>query len=262
MRAGRAGRARVLRCCTTPPRTVLRSCATNRATHRRLRAHGQDSPQYELALQLVLRRLAERGWRSKPFMGGFQYKGVYYQTPTFGCFAGWGGSIGASPGRAKLALKVTSDYHRSCHFDRENLCELILGHNAEMQFSRRHCGDACSLESGISTGAGEEAAAYRLALCGTLLHLRALAEPIPFHASTKAALGPRLLDTLRGLRGADVELPPGFADEVWDDLAPWSCDVAAYNDYVNDVLADEEEEDEDEYDEDEPEVVSTRSRSK
>lgn len=79
----------------------------------------------------------------------------------------------------------------------------------------RDDGDDSDLESGFDRDDDFDSDGEFIELqCASVAHLEALAAPVPFHASTKAALGPRLLDTLRGLRGADAELPAGWRDEV------------------------------------------------
>ncbi len=69
--------------------------------------------------------------------------------------------------------------------------------------------------------------------------MEALAAPLPFKAGARAALGHRLLNTLRGLRGADAELPVGWRDDV--------VSLPRSDDEEDEEEEDEEDDDEEEY---------------
>jgi hypothetical protein len=213
-------------------------------------------------MQLALRRYQESRWRLQQRTEEWHPSGSLLDMP-----AGWGGAaVGAAPGRSKLVLE--QGYYDDW-YDRDTFQALIDGRLDEG--SRRGDDAGSGFESGFTSSEEEEeaeeegdGAAGRAryhrdkdALCGTVEHLEALAAPFPFHARTKAALGPRLLDTLHGLRGADAELPPGWRDEV-ESLAPWPED-AGYDAYVARKYGYEEEDDDDE-DVDEGEVRSRRRR--
>jgi hypothetical protein len=182
----------------------------------------QDTSYYELAMQLALRNALELMWRR------VRYSPDYLWTPDNGspmldCLRGWGADLGSLPGRAELAFRHCS-YYELCN-DRDVMCELIGGGRpSKFNRYRRDADDPMEFEAASSEDDDEDSAASdsdeKDAACGTLAQLRALAAPFPFHASTKAMLGPRLLDTLRGLRGADVELPPDIRDMIVD-LPPW-----------------------------------------
>lgn len=170
-------------------------------------------------MQLTLRHVVESNWHC-----GFLERWTPEDgTPFLDCIRGWGADLGTLPGRAELAFRHSSSYYELCH-DRETMCELISGGRpSKVSHRRRAADDPLEFDAASSEddeGSDESDSAERNALCGTYSHLRALAAPFPFHASTKAMLGPRLLDTLRGLRGADVELPPDIRDMIVD-LPDW-----------------------------------------
>lgn len=70
--------------------------------------------------------------------------------------------------------------------------------------------------------------------------MEALTAPLPFRARTKAAFGPRLLDTMDSFRSANVELPHGWRDEV-ELLGPWSGEPG-YDEHVERKYNEEEQE--------------------
>ena len=194
-------------------------------------------------MQLLLRGELEREWRFRGEWGLEHERHQLGDDPVFGRYAGWGGPIGAAPGRSKLALQqIGSYFYFDLWMSRDSVCELISGGSRSRRYRSSHHDDS-SMESGYTSADSDAVDSLEGDPCGTLEHLAALAAPFPFHASTKAALGPRLLDTLRGLRGAEVEIPQDVRDAMWTDLAPWSTE-SGYEAYVERMYAEEDEADE------------------
>jgi len=161
-------------------------------------------------MQFMLRRCLEIMWR-----WDIQW------TPgkeRFDCPAGW---AEAGEQRDLVSLVLNGSYFRQSEsFSRDDVCELIGGSVPALR-GRWLSEEDGSLESGFATSDADSEASDDKGGCGTAKHLEALATPIPFRARTKAALGPRLLDTLRGLRGADAELSPGWRDELEELPQEW-----------------------------------------
>ena len=171
-------------------------------------------------MQLALRHYVESDWRCMSQDRWTPEDG----TPWLDCIGGWGADLGTLPGRAELAFRHCSSYYDHCH-DRDTMCELISGGRpSKVSHGRPAADDPMEFDAASGDDDDEDSdasdSAERYASCGSYAQLRALAAPFPFHASTKAMLGPRLLDTLRGLRGADVELPPDIRDMIVD-LPDW-----------------------------------------
>jgi hypothetical protein len=150
-------------------------------------------------MQLLFRRYAELGWR---------------RGDEFDCPAGFD----TRPASAeRLSACLTAKHYCDCDYvDRDTFCDVFFDPRTAAEQRNR---------VPLRTGSVE--------------HLEALASPVPFKASARTALGDRLLDTLRGLRGADAELP-----------ADWRSNVVSLLGY------DGEEEEEEEEEEGEEEVQS------
>ena len=177
-------------------------------------------------MQLTLRHVLESQWHC-PFQDQWTPEDG---EPLLDCRRGWGDDLSSMPGRAALAFRYRG-YNDVLYWVRDTVFDLIGGedpskvsHGWPADDDPMEEFDAASSEDDNADdedSAAPESAEDDAPVCGTYAQLRALAAPFPFHASTKAILGPHLLDTLRGLRGAEVELPHDIRDMIVD-LPPWN----------------------------------------